>query len=67
MAESTTQPLQVLPVLSAVEYPILKRLGKQNIRKFIRERKAYEAEIGERNRQAGVCIGTSVSLKFSVD
>jgi hypothetical protein len=67
MAESTTQPLQVLPVLSAVEYPILKRLGKQNIRKFIRERKAYEAEIGERNRQAGVCIGTPVSLKFSVD
>jgi hypothetical protein len=54
-------------VLSAVEYTVLKRLGKQNIRKFLREREAYEAEISERNRQACAQIGMPVSLKFSLD
>jgi hypothetical protein len=54
-------------VIGAVEYPVLKRLGKQNIRKFLREREAHEAEISERNRQAGAQIGMPVSLKFSLD
>jgi hypothetical protein len=67
MAEYTSPAPQTLPVLSAVEYPVLKRLGKQNIRKFLREREACEAEIAERNRQAGAQIGMPVSLKFSLD
>jgi hypothetical protein len=59
--------VQTVPVCSTVEYPVLKKLGKQNIRKFLADRAAYEREIQERSRQEGSAQCQPVSLKFSVD
>jgi hypothetical protein len=67
MPDPVGPDLQVLPLVSAVDYPLLKRLGKQIIRKFIRDREAYEAEIEERKYQLGTSLGKPVSLKFSID
>jgi hypothetical protein len=50
-----------------VEYPVLKKLGKQNIRRFLKDRTAYEREISERKNQAGTTYGKPVSLVFSID
>ena len=46
---------------------MLRKLGKQNIRKFLSDRAAYVREIGERNKQNGEAKGTPVSLVFSID
>jgi hypothetical protein len=53
--------------LTNVDYPVLRKLGKQNIRTFLRERAAYEREIVERKRQAGTSQGSPVSLVFSIE
>jgi hypothetical protein len=59
--------LQTLPVVSSVEYPLLKKLGKANIRRFLRDRDAYVREIKERKDQEGQAIGKPVSLTFSIE
>jgi RNase H-like domain found in reverse transcriptase/Reverse transcriptase (RNA-dependent DNA polymerase)/Integrase zinc binding domain len=59
--------LQTLPVVSSVEYPLLKKLGKANIRMFLRDRDAYVREIKERKDQEGQVIGKPVSLTFSIE
>ena len=66
---SSTSPIvkQTLLLSGSVEYPVLRKLGKQNIRKFLSDRAAYVREIGERNKQNGEAKGTPVSLVFSID
>jgi hypothetical protein len=55
------------PIVANIPYPLLKKLGKQNIRKFLTERDAYVREIAERSVQGNGVIGRPVSLTFSVD
>jgi hypothetical protein len=50
-----------------LEYPVLRKLGKQDIRKFLLDGRAYVREIEERNKQAGEAKGTPVSLAFSIE
>jgi hypothetical protein len=58
---------QPLLLAGAVEYPVLRKLGKQNIRKFLYDRASYVREVEERKKQAGTISGTPVSLSFSID
>jgi hypothetical protein len=55
------------PGFSAVEYPVLRRLGKQSIRRFLLDRVSYEREIEERKKQEGITNGTPVSPVISVE
>jgi hypothetical protein len=57
----------VAPLVADIKHPILRRLGKQNIRTFLTERDAYSREIEERSAQENGTVGRPVSLKFSVD
>jgi Reverse transcriptase (RNA-dependent DNA polymerase) len=57
----------VSPIVANIEYPVLKKLGKQNIRKFLTDRDAYVREIDERSAQGNGRIGRPVSLAFSID
>jgi hypothetical protein len=66
MAEDAGSVALTFPV-HTVAYPVLKKLDKQNIRKFLREREAYVREINERKAQDGITFGKPVSLTFSVD
>jgi hypothetical protein len=65
-ANSNTTIKQTLLLSGSVEYPVLKKLGKQSIRKFLSDRRAYVREIEERNKQAGEAKGTPVSIAFSI-
>jgi hypothetical protein len=58
---------QTLAMFGSADYPVLHKLGKQNIRKFIIAREAYVREIEELNAQVGVENGRPVSLAFSID
>jgi hypothetical protein len=58
---------QTLLLSGSVEYPVLKKLGKQNIRQFLVDRPSYVREMEERNKRAGQANGTPVSLSFAVD
>jgi hypothetical protein len=58
---------QPLLLAGAVEYPVLRKLGKQNVRKFLYDRASYVREVEERKKQAGTITGTPVSLSFSID
>jgi hypothetical protein len=58
---------QNIPVVRSVEYPLLKKLGKANIRRFLRDRDTYVREIKERKDQEGQTIGKPVSLTFSIE
>jgi hypothetical protein len=55
------------PVVARIEHPVLRRLGKSNIRTFLTEREAYVREITERSAQENGSIGRPVSLSFSID
>jgi hypothetical protein len=66
MAEDAGAVALTFPI-HTVAYPVLKKLGKQNIRKSLREREAYVREINERKAQDGITLGKPVSLTFSVD
>jgi hypothetical protein len=57
----------VTPIVANIEHPVLKRLGKTNIRKFLADRVSYVREIQERSAQDNGTIGRPVSLTFSVD
>jgi hypothetical protein len=57
----------VTPIVSSIEHPVLKRLGKTNIRKFLTDRVSYVREIEERSAQDNGTIGRPVSLTFSID
>jgi hypothetical protein len=57
----------VSPIMAHIEYPLLKKPEKQNIRKFLTERRSYVREIEERNAQGNGTVGRPVSLNFSVD
>jgi hypothetical protein len=57
----------VTPIVANIEHPILKRLGKTNIRKFLTDRASYVREIEERSAQDNGTIGRPVSLAFSID
>jgi hypothetical protein len=41
----------VAPLVAGIKHPILRRLGKQNIRTFLTERDAYVRGIEERSAQ----------------
>ena len=64
---SLVSATMVSPIVAQIEYPVLKKLGKQNIRKFLTERRSYVREIEERNAQGNGTVGRPVSLNFSVD
>jgi hypothetical protein len=57
----------VAPLVAGIKHPILRRLGKQNIRTFLTERDAYVREIEERSAQENGTVGRPVSLMFSVN
>ena len=57
----------VTPIVANIEHPVLKRLGKTNIRKFLADRGSYVREIQERSAQDNGTIGRPVSLTFSID
>jgi hypothetical protein len=57
----------VAPLVASIKHPVLKRLGKQNIRTFLTERDAYVREIQERSAQENGTVGRPVSLTFSID
>jgi hypothetical protein len=57
----------VAPLFAGIKHPILRRLGKQNIRTFLTERDAYVREIEERSAQENGTVGRPVRLTFSVD
>jgi hypothetical protein len=57
----------VTPIVASIEHPVLKRLGKTNIRKFLTDRVSYIREIEERSAQDNGTIGRPVSLTFSID
>jgi hypothetical protein len=57
----------VSPLFASIIHPVLRKLGKQNIRRFLTERDAYVREIAERSAQQKGPIGQPVSLTFSVD
>jgi hypothetical protein len=58
---------QPLLLAGAVEYPVLRKLGKQNVRKFLYDRASYVSEVEERKKQTSTITGTPVSLSFSID
>jgi hypothetical protein len=55
------------PLVANIDHPVLMRLGKASIRKFLIDRDAYVWEIEERSAQDNGRIGRLVSLKFSID
>jgi hypothetical protein len=55
------------PIVANIEHPILKRLGKANIRKFLTDRVCYVREIEEWSAQDNWKIGRPFSLTFSID
>jgi hypothetical protein len=57
----------VSPIVAHIEYLLLKKLGKQNLIKFLTERRSYVMEIEDRNAQGNGTVGSPVSLNFSVD
>jgi hypothetical protein len=57
----------VTPLIANIDHPVLKRLGKANIRKFLIDRDAYVREIEERSARDNGSIGRPVSLTFSID
>jgi hypothetical protein len=57
---------QPLLLAGAVEYPVLRKLGKQNIRKFLFDRASYVREVEERKNQAGTISGTPIFPSFSI-
>jgi hypothetical protein len=57
----------VTPIVANIEHPVLKRLGKSNIRKFLIDRDTYVREIEERSSQDNGAVGRPVSLTFSID
>jgi hypothetical protein len=57
----------VAPLVAGIKHPILRRLGKQNIRTFLTERDAYVREIEERSAQENGTVGRPISLTFSID
>jgi RNase H-like domain found in reverse transcriptase/Reverse transcriptase (RNA-dependent DNA polymerase)/Integrase core domain/Integrase zinc binding domain/Chromo (CHRromatin Organisation MOdifier) domain len=59
--------VQALSLTNSIQYPVLKKLGTQSIRKFLKDRAAYLREIAERTMQDGTVVGRAVSLQFSVD
>jgi hypothetical protein len=72
MSENTGNSLSasaaiMSPIVANIYYPVLKKLGKQNIRKFLTERHSYVREIEERTTQGNGIVGRPVSLTFSVD
>jgi hypothetical protein len=58
---------QVANITIAIEYPVLRKLGKHSIRRFLKDRAAYVREIKERTNQEDENIGKPVSLSFSID
>jgi hypothetical protein len=64
---SSVSATMVSPIVAHIEYQLLKKLGKQNIRKFLTERRSYVREIEERNAQGNGTVRHPVSLNFSVD
>jgi hypothetical protein len=72
MSENTGNSLSasaaiMSPIVANIDYPVLKKLGKQNIRKFLTERHSYVRDIEERTTQGNGIVGRPVSLTFSVD
>jgi hypothetical protein len=66
-SDAVAAPPQTLSIAHSVEYPRLKKLVKQNIRRFLSDREAYTREIAERTSQDGTSIGRPVSLRFSIE
>jgi hypothetical protein len=66
-ADGLTSTIMLAPIVSNIEYPVLKKLGKKSIRKFLSDRDTYVREIEERSAQGNGAIGRPVSLTFSID
>jgi RNase H-like domain found in reverse transcriptase/Reverse transcriptase (RNA-dependent DNA polymerase)/Integrase core domain/Integrase zinc binding domain len=66
-ATSTVLPTIVAPIVANIDHPILRKLGKTNIRRFLTDRHAYIREIAERSAQDIGTQGRPVSLTFSID
>jgi hypothetical protein len=67
VASARPKTTVLAPFVASVKHPVLKKLGKQNIRTFLTERHAYVREIEERSAQENGMIGRPVSLTYSVE
>jgi hypothetical protein len=66
-ADGLTPTITLAPIVANIEYPVLKKLGKKSIRKFLSDRDTYVREIEERSTQGIGAIGRPVSLTFSIE
>ena len=56
------------PVITPISHPVLRRLGIEDIRRFVKDRGAYVSAIKERCQQEGSEeLQKPVSLRFSID